>query len=72
MTLPSPAMVTWALSMFEMIRAILILRKYGYGGDIAAMVSRMNPDDFFRLQARVAWASRLAVTAQILAWLPGL
>lgn len=65
-----PATIMWTLAMAEMMRAIWIVRKYSDDGDLDAAMFRMPLFDFQKLQARVVSATALAITAQILWWLP--
>lgn len=69
-TLMKPATIVWTLSMFEIMRAVWIVRRYSDDGDLDAALFRMPVPDFFRLRARVVCAIGLAMTAQIMWWLP--
>jgi len=60
----------WALSMFEFMRAVWIVRRYSDDGDFDVALGRMPLHDFDRLRAHVLGAFGLAMTAQIMWWLP--
>ena len=63
-------MITWALSMFELMRAILIVRSYSDDGDPDVALSRMPLEAFFKVRARILCSFMLAMTAQIIWQLP--
>lgn len=65
-----PAQITWALAMFEMMRAIAIVRRWSGDGDRDAALSRMPLEDVYRLRSRVICAYFLYTSAQIMWWLP--
>jgi hypothetical protein len=65
-----PGTIMWALSMLELMRAIWIVRSYSDDTDLDVAMSRMPLPEVFRLRARVLGAFGLAMTAQIMWWLP--
>jgi hypothetical protein len=57
---PSLAILAWTLSMVDIMRSIMILRKYSSDGDIEAAMFRILKT-FFRLRMRVLSAIHLCL-----------
>jgi hypothetical protein len=66
----NPVTAAWTLSMFELMRAIFVVRKWSDDGDLDTALFRMHLDDVFKLRSHVIYALFFMMTAQILLWLP--
>lgn len=65
-----PGSIMWALSLFQMMRAVWIIRKYSDDCDLDEAFTRMNLLDFWNLRSRMMCALTMMMTAQIMWWLP--